>query len=90
MTSRRHRPEREPNAAFDWREIICDSADVAKAEAERQQGLDNDAEAEWIYLKPEKSVTWVARRTPRHLGLPESSWDDLEAWWWSTLGWPSG
>jgi hypothetical protein len=65
--------ERQPNAGFDWREIVCNSEDAAKAEVERQQALDDDNQAEWIYLKNEKSENWVARRTPRHLELPQMS-----------------
>jgi hypothetical protein len=85
MRLRRHRPEPELNAGFDWREIACDSEPAAKAEAERQQSLDDADEAEWIYLRSDKTGEWLARRTPRHLELPESSWDP-EAWWW--VKWP--
>jgi hypothetical protein len=72
MRVRRHIREPELNAGFDWREIVCDSEDAAKAEAHRQQALDNDDEAEWIYLKPETSGNWVARRTTRHMELHKS------------------
>jgi hypothetical protein len=41
----------EPNAGFDWREVVCDSESAAKSEAERQQSLDDDEVAEWICLK---------------------------------------
>jgi len=50
---------------FDWREVACTNEDAAKAEAERQQGLDT-RHAEWIYLR-NASGQWVARRTPRNL-----------------------
>jgi hypothetical protein len=35
----------------------------------RQQELDDPDEAEWIYLR-NKTGHWVARRTPRHMGIP--------------------
>jgi hypothetical protein len=72
MRLRRRGTVPELNAGFDWREIVCDSEDAAKAEAQRQQALDNDDEAEWIYLKPEETGIWVARRTPRHMELHRS------------------
>jgi hypothetical protein len=65
--------------------MVCDSEAAAKAEAERQQSLDDADEAEWIYLRSDKTGEWLARRTPRHLELPESSWD-RESWWW--VQWP--
>jgi hypothetical protein len=55
-----------PRAEFDVREIQCSNREVAKAEAQRQQELDNDDEAEWIYLR-NKEGRWVARRTPRDI-----------------------
>ena len=65
----RRRPSEAPelNAGFEWREVVCDSESAARAEVEKQQPLDDDEVAEWIYLKSEKSGRWLARRTPRHL-----------------------
>jgi hypothetical protein len=58
-------PEREaigPPVAE--REILCGDEDSARAQAERQQQLEQAAEAEWIYLR-NKDGRWVARRTAR-------------------------
>jgi hypothetical protein len=73
MRSRRrsHSTDREQADGFDWREIACASEDAAKAEVERQQGLDT-RDAEWIYLR-NASGQWVARRTPRDLRAPPIS-----------------
>lgn len=81
----RHRPERELNRGFAWREIVCGSEPAAKAEAERQQLLDDDDVAEWIYLRSDKTGQWLARRTPRQLDGRASSWSP-EAWSW--INWP--
>jgi hypothetical protein len=54
---------------FDWREISCRDESSAKDEMRRQQELDDPDEAEWIYLR-NKTGHWVARRTPRHMGIP--------------------
>ena len=67
------RPAQELNAGFDWREIVCVSETSAKAEAERQQSLDDPEEAEWVYLKSEKTGQWLARRTPRRLEVRKDS-----------------
>jgi hypothetical protein len=53
-------------APFDRRDVVCASREAARAEAERQEALETNSDAEWIYLKPEASTEWVARRTPRH------------------------
>jgi hypothetical protein len=45
---RRKRQDAELNAGFEWREIVCDTEEAASAEAERQQTVDDDDEAEWI------------------------------------------
>lgn len=50
---------------FDQREIVCESSDAARAQAEQQQSLESDPQVEWIYLRPEETGRWVARRTPR-------------------------
>jgi hypothetical protein len=55
---------------FERREIVCESAEAARIEAERQEASEADPEAEWIYLKPEASERWLARRTARR-GEPE-------------------
>jgi hypothetical protein len=57
---------------FDRREIVCEGGEAARIEAERQEASEADPEAEWIYLKPEATGRWVARRTPRR-GEPEKS-----------------
>jgi hypothetical protein len=75
MRLRRSKHVPDPIAGFDWREIVCDSEDTAKAEAERQQGLEVGNDAEWIYLRPEKTGQWVARRTPLELHTKESFWE---------------
>jgi hypothetical protein len=77
MTLRRSKHVDDPNAGFDGREMVCDSEDAAKAEAERQQALEVGDDAEWIYLRPEKTGQWVARRTPRELETKESLWELL-------------
>ena len=61
----------EPNAGFDWREIVCPNERAARGEAKRQQEQDDTDEAEWIYLR-NKAGEWVARRTPRHLEVETS------------------
>ena len=63
---RRNEGPADQGQQFDWREIRCDTETAAKAEAERQQALEDPGEVEWIYLR-NKSKQWVARRTPRHL-----------------------
>jgi hypothetical protein len=74
----RRRDKPELNVGFDWREIVCDSEEATKAEAERQQTLDDDDEADWIYLKSEETGNWLARRTPRNPQLPKTSlWEAL-------------
>jgi len=86
MRLRRRRPAQELNAGFDWREIVCDSETLAKAEAARQQNLDDPDEAEWVYLKSEKTGLWLARRTPRRLEVrTDSFWDALVS---QVLPWP--
>jgi hypothetical protein len=76
----RRRKQRELNAGFDWREIVCASEDAAKAQAERQQALDDDDEAEWVYLHDEGTGQWLARRTPRHIEARETSlWEAFVA-----------
>jgi hypothetical protein len=49
---------------FASREIPCSDCEAAAAEAQRQQLQDDDAVAEWIYLRNTQG-RWVARRTPR-------------------------
>jgi hypothetical protein len=70
---RRRRRVTTPNAGPAWREVVCDSEDAAKAEAKRRQTQESDNEAEWIYLKIEKTGHWVARRVPRHFEPPQTS-----------------
>jgi hypothetical protein len=70
----RRQAKTEPNAGFDWREIVCDSETSAKAEAERQQSMEDADEVEWIHLKSDKTGHWLARRTPRNVqGSGDSS-----------------
>jgi len=87
MWLRPRRRERHLNAGFDWREIVCDSEAAAKAEVERQQNLDDRDEAEWIYLRRDTTGEWLARRTPRQLEVPGSSFDPEAGWW---VQWPTG
>jgi len=61
------KPKPQPDAGFDWREVVCADEEAAKAEAERRQALDDAGEAEWIYLRSDRTGQWLARRTPRHL-----------------------
>ena len=46
------------------REMVCGDEDSARAQAERQQQLEQDPDAEWIYLR-NRDGRWVARRTAR-------------------------
>jgi hypothetical protein len=46
------------------REILSGDEASARAQAERQQQLEQAPEAEWIYLR-NKDGLWVARRTAR-------------------------
>jgi hypothetical protein len=78
----RRRKKSELNAGFDWREVICSSEESAKAEAERQQAVDDADEAEWIYLKSDKTDQWLARRTPRQF--------ETKTPWWSGPYVPGG
>jgi hypothetical protein len=41
-------------------EIACGTEEIAKTEVEKQESLETDPEAEWIYLKPEGTRQWVA------------------------------
>ncbi len=72
----------EPNAGFDWREVVCSSEESARAEAQRQQASDDADEAEWIYLKSDTTGHWLARRTPRHM--------EVDGPWWSIPNIPGG
>jgi hypothetical protein len=49
------------------------SEEAARTEAEQQQATDDPAEAEWIYLR-NRSGQWVARRTPRNMRQPKTTW----------------
>src|SRR5262249_42471686 len=80
MKLRRQRTIAAPDPGFERREIACDSEAAAHADAERQQASEDDAEAQWVYLKPEATGQWVARRTPRHPDQPKPDiWDRLFA-----------
>jgi hypothetical protein len=76
MRLRRHHPQPDD---FDRREILCESEAAAKAEAERQQELEPDDDAEWVYLRPEATGQWIARRTQRHPDIRYDIWDRLIA-----------
>ncbi len=71
MRLRRREPEPEPNADFNRQEVVCSGEAAAKAEAERQQSLDDPDEAVWVYLKSDQTGQWLARRTPRHIEQPK-------------------
>jgi hypothetical protein len=77
-------PDPAPKAGVTRREIVCDSEESAKAEAERQQASEEDAEAEWIYLRNETTGQWLARRTPRNPKV------DKKPWWAAGLTWHPG
>jgi hypothetical protein len=78
----RRKDVQDRNADFDWRDIVCASEEAAKAEAEKQQALEDPNDVEWVYLKSEKSGRWLARRTPSNLdkmprwapGMGNPSW----------------
>lgn len=57
-------PLRQAEQNFASREIPCADREAAAAEAQRRQQHDDDAVAEWIYLRNTQR-RWVARRTPR-------------------------
>jgi len=63
---KRREPGGDQNLDFFWHEIPCVNEAAARAEAQRQQALEDPEEAEWIYLR-NKNKEWVARRVPRHL-----------------------
>jgi hypothetical protein len=74
----RRRVTWQPNADFDWREIVCVSEEFAAAEALRRQATEDPDEVEWVYLHKEATGQWVARRTPRHVEVrKESLWEAI-------------
>jgi hypothetical protein len=74
MRLRRRHNEEPAAAAFRWEEIACDSEAAAAAEAGRRQLTEDPAVVEWIYLHSDATGQWLARRTPRHIPPPKTTW----------------
>ncbi len=64
--ARKAPPTASAAAPFEPREIACEGREAARIEAERQEAIETEPTAEWIYLKPEQKREWIARRTLRN------------------------